>query len=173
MKLAVSDHPTLHQLFAGMVEQVFLSEIGICDVRLTSYLSGLLADFVHTDRIHRLRGPDGEGIRELSRMEVDAILPLAASPTERTRLVNRYIGDYTLFWTGVYPENLRAKRQYGADRLREYLVQGKRSYGIASELTSPDSDPPAVLLANLSEQFECCVHGLHRVRESLSALQRN
>jgi hypothetical protein len=112
-------------------------------------------------------------IQDVSRMEAEAALRQTASETERRRLINRYIGDYTLFWTGVYPEQLRARRQGGVDRLQEYLLQGNRSYVIASELATPDSDPPAALLANLSAQFECCVHGLHLVRESWERQSRN
>jgi hypothetical protein len=163
----------LQTLFAGLVEQVFMAEIGICDTRLTQYLTDLLTDFVHSDRIHRLRDADNVIIQDVSRMEAEAALRQTASETERRRLINRYIGDYTLFWTGVYPEQLRARRQGGVDRLQEYLLQGKRSYGIASALATPDSDPPAALLANLSAQFECCVHGLHLVRESWERQSRN
>jgi hypothetical protein len=54
------------------------------------------------------------------------------------------------------------------DRLHEYLVRGRRSYGIASELTDGSADPPADVLRMLSEEFESCVHGLRRVRDGWS-----
>lgn len=164
---------SLQTLFSGLVEQVFMAEIGVCDVQLTGYLSNLLVDFVHADRIHRLRSMDRTAIRDLSRMEAEAVLEPPADTHQRRRLINRYIGDFTLFWTGVYPEHLRPQHQSGADRMREYLLQGKRSYIIASELTLPNDDPPADLLARLSGQFECCVHGLHLVRETWEKLARN
>lgn len=165
-------HVTLRQLFGGLVDQVFLSELGICSPRLTGYLADLLVDYVHADRIFALTTADGQTIREVSRMQADAMLPQTCSDTERTRVINRYIGDFTLFWTGVYPEALRARRNQGTDRLREYLMQGRRSYLIASELTPPNTDPPSDLLAHLGQEFECCVHGLHRVRESWEKMQQ-
>ena len=155
------DHP-LRRLFRGMVEQVFHTEIGICDTRVTDYLGELLGDFVHMDQIYRLRSVDGRAIREVSRMEAEALLAENISETQRRHLVNRYIGDFTLFWVGLYPETLHRRRD---DRLTEYLRQGKQSYGIAGELAPPDSHPPGELLNRLSEEFECCVHGLHLVRE--------
>ena len=164
-------HP-LRDLFGGLVEQVFQIDIGICDPALTDYLGDLLADFVHIDRIYSLRTVTDEVIRDISRMEAEANLGPEVADTLRRRLVNKYIGDFTLFWTGVYPELLRPRRQGGIDQLRPYVAQGKRSYGIASELTREDEEPPAAILHNLSEQFECCVHGLHMVRanwERLSA----
>jgi hypothetical protein len=157
------DHP-LRQMFNGLVEQVFMTEIGICDTRLTDYLGELLSEFLHVDAIYALHTVDGEVIREISQAEAEAYLGPEISGTSRTRLINRFIGDFTLFWTGVYPEHLRPRRA-GADRLREYVLRGRRSYGIASELSDANSDPPGRLLRLLSEEFESCVHGLHRVRE--------
>jgi hypothetical protein len=163
-------HP-LRRLFAGLVEQVFNVDIGICDPGLTDYLGELLTDFVHVDRIFALRTVTDEVIREVSRMEAEANLGGDMDDTHRRRLINKYIGDFTLFWAGVYPENLRPRRQGGVSRLDAYLVQGKRSYGIASELTGAHEQPPAEVLQRLSRQFEFCVHGLSLVRASWDRLR--
>lgn len=156
---------SLRRLFDGLVEQVFIVDLGICDPPLTAYLGDLLADFVHVDHIYRLRTVDNEVIRELSQMEALASLGPAVDETRRRRLINKYIGDFTLFWTGVYPEHLRP-RAGRVSRLEVYLQEGKRSYSIASELTREHERPPAEVLQQLSEQFEYCVHGLHLVRAS-------
>ncbi len=165
-------HP-LRRLFDGLVEQTFMAELGMCDPRLTDYLGELLSEFVHTDHIFRLRGVDGQTILEVSRMEADAHLGPDVAPGTRTLLVNRYIGDFTLFWSGVYPETLRPRMQSGSDRLREFLVRGKRSYDIASQLCDDGSDPPAAVLRCLSQEFEACVHGLHRVRHGWESMGRS
>ncbi len=156
-------HP-LRQLFSGLIEQVFMVEIGLCEPRLTDYLGDLLADFVHVDHIYRLHDVDHHVIRDLARMEADARLGPDISDTARRRLINKYIGDFTLFWTGVYPESLRRRRASDVDRLRVFLQSGKRSYGIASDLTGSSDEPPADVLEQLSRQFEFCVHGLRLVR---------
>ena len=157
-------HP-LRKLFDGVVEQVFMTEVGICDPRLTGYLSAMLSDFVHVDAIYRFHTVDGDAIRDVSRLHVEAYLGPDVAGTERTRLINRFIGDFTLFWTGVFPEMLRP-RLGDVDRLHVYLAQGKQSYGIAGELSHDDANPPGELLRTLAEEFENCVHGLHLVRES-------
>lgn len=164
MKSELSPQHPLRKLFAGLVEHVFMVDVGICDPALTDYVGALLADFVHVDRIYRLHAVDGEVIRDLSRMEAEADLGPDIPHTARQRLVNKYIGDFTLFWAGVYPEFLRPRHQGGVDGLHRYLLQGKHSYGVASELTRPDDDPPRELLLHLSDQFEYCVHGLQLVR---------
>jgi hypothetical protein len=157
------EHP-LRRLFGGLVEQVFMVDIGICDPQLTDYLGDMLADFVHVDRIYRLSTVDRAVIRDVSRMEAEAHLGPDLDATRRRRLISRYIGDFTLFWTGVYPENLHPRHQGGVDRLTVYVREGKRSYGIAGELTAAGEHPPAHVLRQLSEQFEYCVHGLQLVR---------
>ncbi len=164
-------HP-LARLFQGTVEQVFQTEVGLCDPRVIDYLGGMLLEFVHMDRIYSLRTVDGQVIREVSRFEAEAYLGEGVSGTTRTRLVNRFIGDFTLFWAGVYPEALQP-RNAGVDRLREFMLQGKRSYGIASELSESDTYPPADLLRALSVEFEACVHGLHLVRASWKELAQH
>ena len=167
----LAGHP-LRRLFAGMVEQVFMTDVGICDPTVTDYVSDVLVEFVHVDRIYRLRSVDGETIREISRMEAEAHFAPGLSEGARRRLIHKYIGDFTLFWTGVYPETLRPQHA-GVDRLREYMLQGKRCYGIAGELSAANDDPPGSVLQNLSQQFEYCVHGLHLVRASLEQLAAN
>lgn len=156
------DHP-LRKLFDGAVEHVFMVDLGICDPRLSAYVGDILAEFVHMDHIFRMHTVDGQTIREVSRLEAEAYLGPHVNATTRTRVINRYIGDFTLFWAGVYPESLRGR---GANRLGEYLLQGKRSYGIAGELSDGETHPPAEILRRLSDEFEACVHGLRRVRES-------
>ncbi len=153
----------LRRLFDGLVEQVFMVELGICDPALTEYVGDMLADFVHMDRIYRLRTVDNTVIEELSHMEAQADLGPHLDETRRRRLIYKYMGDFTLFWTGVYPEQLRP-RPGRPGRLDFYLQHGRRSYGIAGELTRADERPPAQVLLQLSEQFEYCVHGLHLVR---------
>ena len=132
----------------------------------------MLVDFVHVDHIYRMHTVDGRAIRDLSRLQAAAELTEAANEAERTRVIHRYIGDFTLFWTGMYPETLRPRRQWGINRLREYTLQGQRGYEIASELSDDGDLPPAELLRELSQQFDCCVHGLNLVRQSWDRLAR-
>jgi len=172
MKPTVDPKHPLRKLFHGLVEQAFMVDMGICDTALTDYLGRLLMEFVHVEQIYRLRTVDHSVIRDISRMEAEADLGSGIDETGRRRLVNKYIGDFTLFWAGVYPEQLHPRQSGGVGKLRIYLEQGKRSYEIASELTRSREKPPAEVLQSLSEQFEFCVHGLHLVRagwEQLSA----
>ncbi len=159
------DHP-LHRWFAAMVEQSFQMQVGIADPLVLEYVTDLLTDFIHMERINL--APDGSGrpIEDVAEMLCEAELTPQISHNLRRREYHRHIGDFTLFWTGVYPENLRRMYKRGsADELIDYFSQGKRSYAIASSLSDEETSPPAHVLRCLSDQFEYCVYGLGLVRK--------
>src|SRR5947209_14347875 len=156
------DHP-LRRLFAGLTEQTFISTLGVADPGLTDYLSGLLSRFLHTDWIYRLRNAAGARLEQVADMVLEAE---ALPPEGRTRReVHRHIGDFALFWTGVYPEMLaRLRSALRKDFFVDYCAQGKRSYYIASTFADDPYREEAPVLRRLSEEFELCAYGLNQVR---------
>ncbi len=156
------DHP-LRRLFAGLTEQTFLQTLGVADPSLTDYLSVLLSRFVHFDALYRLRDTQGRKLAEVTEMVLEAE---KMPPEGRTRReVHRHIGDFTLFWTGVYPEALRKLRSpMTRDHFIDFCQQGKRSYYIASTFEDDQFRDEAPVLRRLSEEFEMCAYGLNQVR---------
>jgi hypothetical protein len=157
------NHP-LRRLFAGLTEQTFQATLGVADPLLVDYLSLLLARFVHIDTHHRLRDAQGKQMSEVADMLFEAE---ALPPGARTRReYHRHIGDYTLFWTGVYPEALRRLRSaLCKDHFVDYCAQGKRSYFIASTFEEDPYRDEAPVLRRLSQEFELCAYGLTQVRQ--------
>jgi hypothetical protein len=145
-------------MFRGMTESAFLTELGIGDPKLVGYVANLLACFAASQMIWRLRDRQGRRLTEVAAMVAEA----ESSPDdERRREYHRHVGDYTLFWTGVYPEALAKLQSRGSsDHLIDYQQQGKRSYYLASTLAGE----LAPVLRRLSDQFELCAFGLSRVR---------
>ena len=91
-----------------------------------------------------------------------------ANPGGKTRReYYRHIGDFALFWTGLYPEALdRQRRRACKDAVVSYTAQGKRGYLITSRLEEQEHhDAEADLFRRLSEQFEPCAVGLRKVRD--------
>jgi hypothetical protein len=151
-------HP-LHRLFRGITEQTFLTELGIGDPGLVGYVSNLLARFVPSDALWRLKDGSGRRLQQVTAMVAEAE---GAPDADRRRECHRHVGDYTLFWTGVYPEALARLQGTGSpDHLIHYQLQGKRSYYLASTL---DEGRDAPVLRRLSHEFELCAFGLSRVR---------
>ena len=165
MKPISEDHP-LRKLFKGLVENAFCTEVGLCDPELTDYIAGLLVSFVHVDALYALRNWDGKQLQHVADMLAALECGTDGVRGEDDLLVHRHIGDFTLFWSGVYPERLRHSGGIAfKDRLVDYVAQGKRSYTIASRLADRDAAPPASLFARLSREFEVCCHGLGLVRK--------
>jgi hypothetical protein len=157
---AIPESHMLHRLFRGLTEYAFMTELGIGDPPLVGYVAELLATFVPSQAIWRLRDEHGRPLTEVAAMIAAAE---AAADTVRRRECLRHVGDFTLFWTGVYPEALAKLRGRGsADALINYQQQGKRSYYLASTLSADDSEGP--VLRRLSDQFELCAFGLSCVR---------
>jgi hypothetical protein len=157
-----AEHP-LRRLFAGLTEHAFFSHLGVADPPLTDYLSSLLSRFVHFDAVYRLPGSDGRPLAELVGMVLEAEQLPPGGRTQRD--FYRHVGDFALFWTGVYPEALnRARHRGGRDALVDYTVQGKRGYLMTSRIAADQEPGEADLFRRLSEQIEVCAVGLREVR---------
>jgi hypothetical protein len=158
-----SDHP-LRRYFSGLAEHTFATDLGVADPPLIDYLSLLLSRFVHVDVIHRLKIGSGKELAQVAEMLIEA---QALPPGGRTsREVHRHIGDYTLFWTGLFPEALKRLRSVLCkDHFIDYCEQGKRSYYIASTFEDEPYREEAPVLRRLSERFEICAFGLSQLRK--------
>jgi aminopeptidase N len=145
-----------------------MTALGVADPPLTDYLSELLSRFISMDAIFRLRALGGQRLEEVAAMILEAE---AMPPEGRThREVHRHIGDFTLFWTGVYPETLKKLRSaLTRDSFIDYCEQGKRSYYIASTFDEEPYREEASVLRRLSEGFELVAYGLNQVRREWEA----
>lgn len=164
-----AEHP-LRRLFAGLAEHAFFSHLGVADPPLIDYLSVLLSRFVHADAVFRLRASDGRPLTELAEMVMEAGQLPSGGRTRREYY--RHIGDFALFWTGVYPEAIdRVRSRHCKDHFVDYTVQGKRSYWITSQMDEEEHREEAGLFRRLSEQFEVCAIGLREVRREWEEMQ--
>ena len=160
-----ADHPQipLRDFFGGMAEYAFETRLGIADPPLIDYISDLLTRFIRFDALYPVRDLAGKRLRAVGEMLAEA----EARSGDARREVHRHIGDFALFWTGVYPEAL-GKTQDGLplkqDRFVDYCTHGKLAYHIASTIPSDSEPVQQVVLERLSHEFE-----LLRVRPDRSA----
>ncbi|MBI5761765.1 MAG: hypothetical protein HZA46_24910 [Planctomycetales bacterium] len=162
MVAVVRDGESLRKMFAGYTEQTFQVDLGIADPPLIDYLADMLSRFVRWEAIFRVRDTVGRRLEEVAEMMLEA----DHRQGKPRREVYRHIGDFTLFWTGVYPEALsRLQESSHKDHLLDYTQQGKRSYLIASTYEDELYRDEAPVLRRLSEEFELCSVGLRRVRD--------
>lgn len=156
----------LKHMFCGITENTFQSQLGVVDPPLIDYLSELLLRFIRQDALVKVRNLHGERLNDIGAMIVEAETRIG----EARRDVHRHIGDYALFWAGLYPEALRKKKSnVTPDPFDDFCAHGKRAYLLASLIETDEQaePPPNDLLARLSEQFEMCAYGLREVRREL------
>ncbi len=150
----------LRRFFAGTSEYIFHTRLGVVDTEMVDYISDLLVRFAKSDALLRIRRLNGQPATEVVTMMAEAQNRIGQAKRE----VHRHIGDFTLFWSGMYPEALREGTSDRQDPFVSYCHFGKRAYGIASEIESAPVDPPCSLLKRLSDQFEMCTYALREIR---------
>lgn len=160
------DHP-LRRHFAGLVEHAFCSEVGLCDPRLTGYLADLLVEYTHIDRLNALRHASEKALEQTAKMLLVQMTDEPTNSADRDRSMYRHIGDYSLFWAGIYPEQLQRQQARNGDTLLDYVSRGKKSYAIVADLTQEEDGLPPSLFRHLSEDFESCLYGLGLVRSGI------
>lgn len=157
---------SLQQLFGELVERAFALSLRWDDRQVMRYLTNLLTEFAHIDSLYRLRDLRGRPLQEVAEMLYYADIRLGAQSFYQEREVHRHIGDFTLFWTGVYPEALpRLRASLRKDHLIDYVKQGKESYRLVSLFDIGEWREEAPMFRRLSENFEVAMQGLHAVRQ--------
>jgi len=160
-------------MFGALVERAFIQSLGVYESNVVDYLADVLADFAHMQQVYKIRDLQGRPLREVADMLLQADVRLQANSFNREREVHKHIGDFTLFWAGVYPDALpRLQEQTRRDHLIDYVQQGKNSYAIASTFNYGEYGREAPVLKKLSDEFEMCLYGLNAVRREMDTMSK-
>lgn len=163
----------LADFFEGLINHSFRQKLGLNDSEITSYVSDLLAQFTSTENLYRIRDSEGRPLEDVGEMLL-ASNPLFDAPSfDREREVRKHIGDFTLFFAGLFPEaiNRWRLRRMRVDALVDYVRAGKESYSIVSAFDQFEYRGLAAFFRKMSDQFETCVFGLNLVKHDLSEMQ--
>jgi|SRR5215469_1215926 len=170
----ISDSHPLREFFTQLVTQHFAEGVGIRDQEVAGYVSNMLTEFCEFDQLLRIRNSNGCRLDDVGEMllESDPVFGPAAS-FDRERQVRKHIGDYTLFFAGMFPEAVNRFRLRSArlENLIDFVKAGKESYYIVSRFDVFEYKKVAPLFARLSREFESCVYGLNLVKNDLSERQ--
>jgi hypothetical protein len=150
------DHP-VRAMFQQLTVRG-MSQIKVRDEETIDYVANLLTEFVRSENFYRVR--DGQGNRVEFVCDILRQASQELSP-ELRREYYRYLGDWTMFTLGLFPEMFtRRKHTFGAGY---YAEQGRRSYHIVADMDWANTSSNAVF-RKLSEQFPLCVEGLHWIK---------
>jgi hypothetical protein len=174
MKREVSNEHPIWIYFSEAIHDSLHTKMGVEENDdVEAYLTTMLVEFVHQDNIYGIRDAAGRPIEEVTEMVREGDIRLNADSFDREREVNRHIGDFLLFWSGVFPEFLSyLKAPSRMDALIDVTRQGQLSYHVASTFDHEPYTGEAEVLRRLSEQFEMYRHGLTLVRASFEGFAR-
>lgn len=170
----IPDSHPLRSLFVELVDRHYSDEVGMRDPEVSSYVANILAEFCEVDQLSKLRNAAGRPLDDVGEMLLESDPIFGPAPSfDRERQVRKHIGDYTLFFTGMFPESInhfRMRRQR-LENFVDFMKAGKESYYIVSKFEFFEYAKVAPMFARLSEHFEQCVYGLNLVKNELAEMQ--
>lgn len=154
----------MKEFFTAMVRRAFW-ELGMGERTIIDYVSGVLSTFARSDHLYRLRSLEGKRIDSVVAMLGDTVVaPAGRSHIEWQRDLRQYIGDYTLFMSGLF----RTHVNHGG-YLDYYLEEGRRAYWAVSELDLSLYRTGFLLFQELSKKFEFYSGALDYLRKAYFA----
>jgi len=162
-------HP-LQVFFLELVTRHYSHDIGLRDPQVSEYVAAMLTEFTEIHRLYALRNSAGKPLGDVGEMLLESDPVYGEAPSfDRERQVRKHIGDYTLFFTGMFPEavNHWRLRRARLENFVDFMRAGKESYYIVSKFEQFEYAKVAPLFAKLAVHFEECVYGLNQVKNDL------
>jgi hypothetical protein len=166
-------HP-LEKFFVELVGRHYAEEIGIRDPQIVTYVASLLTEFCEVEQLLKIRTSDGRALDDLGELLMESNPVYGPAPSfDRERQVRKHIGDYALFFTGMFPESINhvRLRKQRIENFIDWMKAGKESYYIVSKFDCFEYTKLAPMYASLSKHFEQCVYGLNCVKNDLEVMQ--
>ncbi len=173
MQTIPEGHP-LRQFFFKIVSDNFDRNIGLRDSEVSEYVSNVLTEFCCSDQLYHIRNSAGKPLHDVGEMLLESDPVYGPAPSfDRERQVRKHIGDYTLFFAGMYPESINRfrLRKHRLENFVDLMKAGKESYYIVSKFEYFEYAKVAPLFAKLSHEFEECVFALNMVKNELRERQ--
>lgn len=175
MKTNIHKNHPLRKLFKQAIDFGFrinpTANKGVAD-----YLEEhILCEFIHMDNLYKIRDLKGRRLEDIADILVEGDILLNAKSFSREFQVHKHIGDYTLFMLGMFPSALykRKGKEFilgkiiipGLNLSEHYMLQGRRSYKIASEFAEKE------LFLELSINYTIYMKVLEMVRIYLESIK--
>lgn len=150
----------LREFFLSTTQRCF-HELAVGDEAVIEYVTAVLTEFARSDRLYMLRTARGRAVDGLSDMRRAADRTIAL----RARAARKYVGDYTLFMTGLFRTHVESRGALGY-----YVEEGQRSYRAVSELDLSLFRTGFLLFEQLAKNFEDYSGALDYMRKVYFAL---
>lgn len=156
----------LHSFFLKMVRQSFW-QLGINDATVAAYVAGVLTDFAKADNLFGIHARGGKKVDSVVEMlSQEKAVPADENDLLQERMRRKYVGDYTLFMSGIFRSYVQGK-----GFLEYYIKEGSRSYWSVSELDLSLYRTGFILFQELSKKFEYYSGALDYTRKAYFAAE--
>ncbi|HEY3769286.1 MAG TPA: hypothetical protein VGN44_11490 [Candidatus Angelobacter sp.] len=169
----ISESSPLQVFFQEVVERNY-GEVGVRNSEVHAYVANLLAEFCETDTLYKIKNADGRQLCDVGEMLLESDPVYGPAPSfDRERQVRKHIGDYALFFSGMFPQSLNHDRlrKTRMEQLIDFVKAGKESYYIVSKFEHFEYAKVAPLFRKMSQEFERLVYGLNQVKNELEERQ--
>ncbi|HLJ86745.1 MAG TPA: hypothetical protein VKZ53_07965 [Candidatus Angelobacter sp.] len=169
----VAESDPLQRLFKELVDRNY-DEVGVRSFEVKSYVANMLSEFCECANLYKIKNAEGRPLRDLGEMLMVADPVFGPAPSfDRERQVRKHIGDYALFFSGMFPESINHARLRKArlESLFDFVKTGKESYYIVSKFEHFEYAKVAPLFRMMSQEFEHLVYGLNQVKNDLEEMQ--
>ncbi len=141
-----------------------LRRAGIDDRVLCDYLASVLDEFTRTARLSSPAGAPGAAPPNGGVYLSDLLLALREASPAQAFLLRAHVGNYTMFLTGIFPDNIERRRsRLGAPGCSFYEEMGRMSYRAVAGHVVARQWGLTQIFHGLSEQF-------HEIRVALNQL---
>ncbi len=148
MKVQKMSMTSLRGFFGKLIRMSFYDLGKEKDTQVASYLVDVLADFAHTEKLYKIRGSEGKKLETVVEMILDT-LGGSQETSGWERDLRKYIGDFTLFMTGIFRDYV-IRGSY----LHYYINEGTRSYSLVSKFDLQTGKGNPRMFTRLSNEFE-------------------
>ncbi len=149
------------QFYFYVLARLALKRSGVDDRPLADYVAALLERFTKMGRVH------SPVDRVQTAYVSDLLLALRDASPYQAFLIRAHIGNYALFITGIFHENVERRSLRGAPSCAFYEDVGRRSFqAVASHEVARRSDMSG-LFENLADRFHDCRVALNQLAEEL------
>ncbi len=168
MKRDISNNHPLRHYFVEALHDSLSQELGLTHAEdVESYIGDLMVSFMDIDNVYGVHDAFGRPVNSVADMLLEADVRQYADSFDREREVHRHIGDFLLFWSGLFPEFLKQMKAPGSrDVLLDPIKQGRFSYYVVSTFEHGSYAHEAPIFKKLSDDFETYRYGLSLVRAS-------
>lgn len=156
--------PSASLLFYVLVRQALLRQ-GVGAREVADYVAALLREFGHRQRAHRPSRHDDADHQYLA----DILGDLSRSTGERAFRVSAHLGNYALWFAGLFPDRVEAQRlRRGGPGLDYYDTLGSRGFAEASDHRLATRTGLAPVLRQAAERYPAIRAAINQVSHQLA-----